>query len=247
MIRRASFFRGSSFFLFFFRKKTTKRGKQDSVLISTPNLFPLPLALRYLRAIEVGWPSRSSTVELYLRLHRKKRSMPLKGQLELPLPVRPHLKICVIAEGNPAKEAKELGVPIVGSEDIIKKILQNDINFDICLSHPDVFPLLEKVSKVPGAKRWMPSVKNGTVCSEIGRAIKMTMNGVRFREKDGVIRVPIGNICFTDSEIRSNLRMFLEHIGSFRKKGSAKTKSLITEIVLSSSHGMGIILDPRSI
>ncbi|EMR10291.1 hypothetical protein PNEG_01552 [Pneumocystis murina B123] len=211
------------------------------------NVLSFPLALRYLRASEVGWPHKSSTIEVHLRLFRKKRTSPLKGQLELPFPIRRQLRICVIAEGDHAQEAIDSGAIIAGSDDVIKNILEGHINFDTCLAHKDSSYLLEKVSGVPGSKRWMPNVKNGTICSEIGKAVKMKMNCIHFQEKDGVIRVPIGKAHFTDSEIRSNLLLFLEHIKVIRKKDTMKKKSPIAEIVLSSSHGMGIVLDPYSI
>lgn len=245
--RKFSFLSEYRFFFVFLRRKSTKKIKQSSISSSSLHMLPLPLALQYLRAAEVGWPYKSSTVELHLRLCRSKRTVTLKGHLALPHPIWPDRKVCVIAKGDAAQNAKDAGASIVGSDDIIEEILQGRVNFDTCLAHPDAFPLLKKVSQMPGAKRWMPSVRNGTVCSEMGEAVKMMINGVRFKEKDYVIRAPLGKIHFTDSEIRSNLRVFLEYIESFKKNNTIKVKPRIEEIVLSSSHGMGIVLDPRSV
>ncbi|KTW29728.1 hypothetical protein T552_00935 [Pneumocystis carinii B80] len=246
-INRIQKFPGIRFFAFFFREKSTKKRKRDFVLTPMPNVLPFPMALRYLRASEVGWPNRSSTIEVHLRLFRKKRALPLKGQLMLPFPIRPGLRICVISEGHYTQEAIDSGAVIAGSDEVIKDIIQGHINFDICIAHKDSSHLLEKISGVPGSKNWMPSVKNGTICTDIGKAVKIKMNGIDFQEKNGVIRVPIAKASFSDSEIRSNLLLFLEHIGVIRKKEVIKSKSPIAEIVLSSSHGMGIILDPHSI
>ncbi|KAG4306121.1 hypothetical protein PORY_000109 [Pneumocystis oryctolagi] len=254
---------------FFFREKSTKKSKKKTISIPPPNMLPLPLALRYLRAAEVGRSAKSSTIELHLRMQRKKGSVPLKGTLKLPRPAKPYLRVCVIAEGEEAQIAKKEGAAIVGSNDVIEKILQGQIEFDVCIAHKDTFHLLEKVSKVPGSKRWMPSIKNGTVCSEVGKVVNMTINGIHFKEKDvcsevgkvvnmtingihfkekdGLIQIPLGNAHYSDSEIRSNLRSFLEHIGVFDRKKAAKVNKNVSEIVLSSSHGMGIILDPLSI
>ncbi|CCJ28515.1 unnamed protein product, partial [Pneumocystis jirovecii] len=40
----------------------------------------------------------------------------------------------------------------------------------------------------------MPSAKKGTVCSEIGDVINMTANGVQYKEKNGLIQVPLGSV-----------------------------------------------------
>ncbi|QSL64891.1 hypothetical protein MERGE_002195 [Pneumocystis wakefieldiae] len=196
---------GMRFFPFFFRQKSTKKRKQDPGLTFMPNVLSLPLALRYLRASEAGWPRESSTIEVHLRLSRKKRASPLKGQLELPFPFRCRLRICVIAEGDHVQEALDSGAIVAGSDDVVKNILEGRVDFDVCLAHKDSSHLLEKVSRVPGSKRWMPSLKNGTISGEIGKAVKMKMNCIHFQEKEGVIRVPIGKAHFTDSEIQKTI------------------------------------------
>ncbi|CCJ28457.1 unnamed protein product [Pneumocystis jirovecii] len=193
-IENSRFYMENPFFCVFFRRKSTKIDKQKVPYKSPPNMLPLPLALRYLRAAEVGWPEKSSTIELHLRVKREKRSIPLKGSVKLPLPAKPHLRICAIAEGDAADVARKSGATMVGSNDIIEKILQGQVKFDICIAHIDSFPLLEKIAKVPGAKRWMPSAKKGTVCSEIGDVINMTANGVQYKEKNGLIQVPLGSV-----------------------------------------------------
>ncbi|KAG5513720.1 hypothetical protein PMAC_000758 [Pneumocystis sp. 'macacae'] len=246
-VKNISFYERHRFSFVFFREKSTKKDKQKLIQEPQSNMLPLPLALRYLRATEVGWPEKSSTIELHLRVKREKRVTPLKGKVKLELPAKPHLKVCAIAEGDAARVAKESGATIVGSSDIIEKILQGQVKFDVCIAHTDSFPLLEKLIKIPGAKRWMPSIKKGTVCSEIGDVINMTINGVQYKEKNGVIQVPLGCARYSDSEIRSNLRLFLEHIGFFNRKRVKKISKNIAEIVLSSTHGMGIVLDPLSI
>ncbi|KAG4301932.1 hypothetical protein PCANB_002030 [Pneumocystis canis] len=230
-----------------FHKKTIKQKKNDSKLPISSNIYSLSLALRYLRAIEVGRPAHSSTIELHFRFLQKKRITPLKGYLELPFPARPYIKICVIAYDDIASKAKQAGAIIAGSDDIIEQIIKGEIQFDKCLAHTDALPLLEKISKIPGTKRWMPSIKNGTICSDIDKAIKMAMNGVYFKERNGILQIPLANLHYTDSKIQSNLRLFLEHIGFFNKKKQPKINPKYVKIVLSSPHGMGIVLDPLSI
>lgn len=55
------------------------------------------------------------------------------------------------------------GADLVGSEEIIDKVKEGDIQFDKCLATADMMPHLSRVARVLGPRGLMPNPKLGTL------------------------------------------------------------------------------------
>jgi large subunit ribosomal protein L1 len=88
----------------------------------------------------------------------------------------------------------------------------------------------------------MPSQKTGTVVLDIARAIKELTGKSEFRERMGVIRIPIGQLAFTEQELSKNIKAFMEQLKKEFGALSFRADKSINEVVLSSTHGAGFSL-----
>ena len=88
----------------------------------------------------------------------------------------------------------------------------------------------------------MPNPKFGTVTKHVADAVKDLTGKVDFREKDGVIRMAIGQLAFSEAQLAQNIRMFLEQLKKEFAAISFKSEKSINEVVLSSTHGAGFSL-----
>lgn len=95
----------------------------------------------------------SVELSLILRLDTRKADQQLRTSAELPNGTGRKVRVLVFAEGDKAEEAKKAGAQIVGMDDLIKKIKdENFVAFDKCISTPEALPKLKTIAKVLGPR-----------------------------------------------------------------------------------------------
>ena len=133
----------------------------------------------------------------------------LRGVALLPNGLGKQLRVLVFAQGEAAKLASEAQADYVGSDDIVKKIEEGWIDFDITVATPDMMGKVGKLGKILGRKGLMPNPKSGTVVAaeDLPRAIADARKGrVEFRlDRTSIIHVPIGKASFEESKLLENL------------------------------------------
>ena len=119
-----------------------------------------------------------------------------------------------MAKGDKAKEAIEHGAEIVGDEDLVKKISNGEINFDLLITTPDMMPIIGRIGKILGPKGLMPNPKLGTVTADIKKIVKALKEGqIEIKnDKDGNIAASIGKKSFPDIKIIENFNAFIQTI-----------------------------------
>ena len=73
------------------------------------------------------------SIDLSLKINLKKikgAENSLRTLVELPHGNGKKIKVAVLCDGNKIKDAKKSGADVVGSDDLLKKISDKDINFD---------------------------------------------------------------------------------------------------------------------
>src|SRR3990172_4513071 len=140
------------------------------------------------------------------------------------------------------------GADYVGAEDLIEKISkENWLDFEVTIATPDVMNLVGKLGKILGPRGLMPSPKVGTVTFEIGKAVKEAKAGrIEIKnDKGGVIHTPVGKASFGSDKLRENFLVLMDTIT--RMKPSSSKGTFIKKVVLSTTMGPGIKVDPLSI
>ena len=176
--------------------------------------FALVDAMQYIRAFEVGRNPSSSKYELHVRLRTLKNGPVVRNRLRLPHSVKTDLRICVIApaDSKQGQEARSAGATLVGEEEIFKQIQEGVIEFDRCICHIDSLQKLNKagLGRVLGPKGLMPSAKTGTVVTNVGPTVRNMVGGSEYRERMGVIRMAVGQLGFTPTEMQENIKSFMD-------------------------------------
>ena len=166
----------------------------------------------------------AETVEVHccLDLNTKYSNQQLRASVTLPKGTGKITKIAVIANEAEVNKIKNLGVDIVGSEDLVENIANGFLEFDRLLTTPDMMPIIAKVGKILGPRGLMPSPKSGSVTSDIYKAINEFQKGkLEYRaDKSGIVHSVIGKINFNTEDLLNNLIAIKKSIDQNKPNGA---------------------------
>ena len=183
------------------------------------------------------------TIELHVKLgvDPKNADQQVRGSVVLPNGTGKNVKVLVIAKGDKAEIAKENGADYVGAEDVIDKIMkENWLDFDACITTPDMMGLVGRIARVLGPRGLMPNPKSGTVTPDVAKAIKDIKAGkVEYRlDKFGIIHVAIGKKSFGVEKLQENFDTIMDAI--VKAKPQAAKGVYLKSISLASTMGPGV-------
>lgn len=223
--------------------KLTKRQKKAAEAIPAGKTFPSAEALSLCK--EHATAKFDETVEVHFRLgiNVKHADQQVRTSVILPAGTGKNVRVAVIGKGDRLKEAEAAGADVVGSEELIPRIQEGWMEFDVLIATPDIMGALGRVGKVLGPRGLMPSPKAGTVTFELGKAVKEFKAGkVEFRaDKQGIVHVPMGKASFTDEQLQQNFNAILDAIN--KAKPAAAKGTYIKSAYVASTMGSGIRLD----
>ena len=187
-----------------------------------------------------------STIEvaMNLNLDTKKNDQQLRGAVVLPNGTGKTKRILVLAKGDQAKAAKEVGADFVGDLDMIQKIEKESwFDYDVIIATPEMMPMLGKIGKLLGPKGLMPNPKTGTVTMDTAKAIEETKKGkVNYRtDSFGNVHGIVGKASFDDAKLVENLKAFVEAI--MKVKPSTVKGTYVKNVSISSTMGPGVKID----
>lgn len=206
-------------------------------------------AIKKLQEIAKETSKFNETVECHFRLgiDVKHADQQIRSTVVLPAGLGKEVRVCVIAKGPKATEAKEAGADEAGAEEVIEKIEKGWFEFDTLIATPDCMGMLGKLGRVLGPKGLMPNPKTGTVTMDVAAAVKDAKAGkVEFRaDKQGMIHCPIGKVQFTSEDLIKNFATLAEAI--LRAKPSSAKGTFVKSAYLATTMGPGIKLDARNL
>ena len=155
------------------------------------------------------------------------------------------VRVLVFAQGEGVKIAEDAGADHVGGDDLVKKIEEGWLDFDVALATPDVMGKVGKLGKILGRRGLMPNPKSGTIApaQDLPRLIQDARKGrVEFKlDRTGIIHVPIGKLSFTTDKLQENLTALVDAV--VRAKPSGAKGQYVRSISVASSMGPGLKLD----
>lgn len=159
----------------------------------------------------------------------------VRNRIRLPHPVKTDLRICVICppDSKAAEEAKSAGAVLVGEDEVFDLVKAGKIEFDRCIAHADSVLKMNKagMGRILGPRGLMPSAKTGTVVKDISTAVKNMVGGSEYRERLGVVRLPVGQLRFTPEELQRNIKALMETLKKDMAQVSDRTAKEIHEVV----------------
>ena len=189
----------------------------------------------------------SLDVSIKLGIDPEKSDQNVRGATSLPSGSGKSCKVAVFVEGDLAKDAKEAGADAVGMDDLVKKLKENQEDFDVIIATPDTMKIVSPLGKILGPKGIMPNPKNGTVTKDISKAVENAKAGqIRYRtDKGGIVHGRIGDLSFDSTKIKDNLEALLEDLK--RNKPPSSKGVFIKKVFLSSTMGAGLEIDLSSL
>ena len=149
----------------------------------------------------------------------KQTSQSVRGTVNLPHGSGKDVKVLVFTE-NP-DEATSLGADHAGLDDLIKKIKDGWVDFDVALSTTSAMKSVRSIARVLGPRGLMPTPKAGTVTDNLEEAIKDVKAGrVEFKmDKTGAMAVLIGKRSFSTEQLVENANSAIQAVTSSRPDG----------------------------
>ena len=185
----------------------------------------------------------SLDVSINLGIDASKSDQNVRGASNLPHGNGKTFKVAVFAEGEEATQAKDAGADKVGMEDLADEIKSGNMDFDVVIATPDTMRVVSPLGQILGPKGLMPNPKSETVTKDISNTVKNAKSGqIRYKsDKQGIIHARIGQIGYTEEQLRDNLEAFLTDV---KKAKPPSAKGIyISKVTLSSTMGKGFEID----
>jgi len=168
---------------------------------------------------------KEQTIELvmHLGIDPRQADQMLRGAISLPKGIGKSRTVIAFCEGPAAEEAKAAGAIEVGGDELVKKIQDGWMDFDVAVAHPSMMGKVGKLGRLLGPSGKMPSPKAGTVTPDVAQAVKDFAAGrIEFRnDSGGNIHLPVGKTTFADADLKENIEAAIEHFTKL-KPASAK-------------------------
>lgn len=188
---------------------------------------------------EMSYVKFDETVELAVKLTLKK-SQSVRDTVVLPNQFAAQKRVLVFAKGAKADEAKAAGATYVGDDDLIQKIKEGWLDFDVAVATPDMMKDVGRLGPILGRKGLMPNPKTHTVTFEVAQAVKeLSLGRTEFRtDKTNVVHLAVGKVSMDPAKVAENAKAVVDEI--VRKKPSDAKGDYIVSVALSSSMGPGV-------
>jgi large subunit ribosomal protein L1 len=225
--------------------KHGKRYQEATKLVDRTKLYDPNEAIEL--AKKAAYANFDETVELhlYMGLDPRHADQQVRGVVSLPHGLGKRVRILVFTQGEAVRMAEEAGADHVGGDDLVKRIEEGWLDFDVAIATPDVMSKVSKLGKTLGRRGLMPNPKSGTIVppQDLPRAIADARKGrVEFRmDKTAIIHLPVGKVSFDGDKLLENLATVIETV--MRARPSGAKGQYIRSAALTTSMGPGIKLD----
>lgn len=224
-------------------RRRGKKYQEAAKLVDRQRLYEPREALHLLK--QLAFARFNETVEAHIRtgVDPRHADQIVRGSVSLPAGTGRQVRVLVFAQGEKAREAEEAGADYVGGEDLVKRIQEGWLEFDVAIATPDMMGLVGRLGRILGPRGLMPNPRSGTVTMDVGRTVQEVKAGrVEFRvDKTAVIHVPIGKVSFSEDDLLRNLAALMDAIQ--RAKPSGAKGQYIRGVALATTMSPAVNLD----
>ncbi len=197
---------------------------------------------------EIATAKFDETIEAHIKLgvDPRQADQQVRGTVVLPNGTGKSVRVLVIAKGEKADIAEKAGADIVGAEEIIAKIQnENYLDFDVVITSPDMMGQLGRVARILGPRGLMPSPKSGTITQDIAKAINDTKAGkVEYRvDKTSIVHCIIGKKSFGAAKLQENFDTLIDAI--IKAKPAAAKGTYLRSVYVTPAMGPGVKINVR--
>ena len=197
-----------------------KRYRAALEAIDRRHTYPVEEGLKLLKGLP---PAKfDETVEIAVRVTLR-GNQTVRDTMVLPHSFEQEQRILVFAEGDKAREAEEAGATYVGGQELIDRIKDGWLEFDVTVATPDMMRNVGRLGPILGRRGLMPNPKTRTVTQDVAGTIAALKRGrVEFRaDRTGVVHLPIGRLSMDGQALAENARSVVAEV---ERKRPADTK-----------------------
>ncbi|MAX26216.1 MAG: 50S ribosomal protein L1 [Phycisphaeraceae bacterium] len=195
-------------------KKLGKRYRADFEAVKQVETLPLPEAINTVINFKKTKFDQSVDICMHLGIDPKQADQMIRGSLSLPHGIGKTKRVIAFCGPENVEAAKEAGALEAGADELVKKIEDGWMDFDVAIASPDMMRVVSRLGRVLGPRGLMPSPKSGTVTPKVADAVKEYAAGkVEFRNDDGGnVHAIIGKQSFDAQKLVENAETFINQI-----------------------------------
>ncbi|KRM18304.1 50S ribosomal protein L1 [Ligilactobacillus hayakitensis DSM 18933 = JCM 14209] len=228
-------------------KKKSKKYLEAAKQVEEGKLYAANEALELVKKIDFANFDATVEVAFNLNVDTKQADQQLRGAMVLPNGTGKDQTVVVFAKGAKAQEAKDAGADVVGDDDLVARIQDGWLDFDVAIATPDMMAQVGRLGRVLGPKGLMPNPKTGTVTMDVTKAVTDAKSGqVTYRtDRDGNVHVPLGKVSFGADALEGNFKAVYEVIAKARP---ASVKGVyIKHVSVASTFGPSVTVDTSAL
>jgi large subunit ribosomal protein L1 len=151
---------------------------------------------------------------LHLGIDPKQADQLVRGSISLPHGIGRQKKVIAFCEDSDIETARKAGAIEAGCDELVKKVSEGWLDFDVAIASPRVMSKVGKLGRVLGPQGKMPSPKNGTVTADVATAVAEFVAGkVEFKnDAGGNVHIVVGKQSFESEKLIDNIEAFVFHI-----------------------------------
>ena len=217
----------------------SKRYKKESEQMSKEPVS-LTAAVEKIKSFSSTKFDQSIECVLNLGIDPKQADQMIRGSISLPHGVGKQKKVIAFCEDSDIEEVKKAGALEAGCEELIKKVSDGWMDFDVAIASPKVMGKVGKLGRVLGPQGKMPSPKTGTVTADVATAVAEFAAGkVEYRnDAGGNVHIVVGKASFEAGKLTGNIEAFVSHIKKI--KPAAAKGTYIKKMSISATMSPGI-------
>ena len=226
--------------------KKSKQYQEAAKLVDRDKAYDVTEAVDLVKKMDFAKFDATVEVAFKLNVDTKQADQQLRGAVVLPNGTGKEQTVIVFAKGDKAKEAEEAGADVVGEADLVARIQDGWLDFDVAIATPDMMAQVGRLGRVLGPKGLMPNPKTGTVTMDVAKAANDSKAGkVTYRtDRDGNVHVPVGKVSFDTDKLVGNFKTIEETITKARPASVRGT--FVQNLVVTSTFTPAVRVDLAS-
>lgn len=225
----------------------SKRHAKAQQLVDKSKTYLLDEAAKLLKQMPATKFDETVELSVSLTIDPKKTDEVVRGTVVLPHGTGKTRTVAVFCKGEQEILAKQAGAEYVGAADLIQKVQDGWMDFDVAIATPDMMRDVSKLGKILGPRGLMPNPKAGTVTQDVAKAIQDVKRGrIEFKmDKLANLHVIVGKRSFSAEQLAENGRTVVDAI--VRARPATTKGKMLRRIVLSSTMSAGVPINAEGL
>lgn len=181
----------------------------------------------------------AGSADMHITTKSKEKDYSLRGTVTFPNAFGAEKRVLVFCEDKDKEKAIAAGADFAGLDDLIKKINEGWLEFDMVLATPTAMAKIAILGKALGPKGLMPNPKSGTVVTDFSvikgfKGGKTTFKG----DPTGVVHCSFGKVDMETKALVENAKALADSV----REACNKSKASINAIILAPTMGKSVHL-----